>query len=201
MGLAVGIPAAIAQTGPDLWSIQLDTGLYAPIEASGPSPTVGMRYCKHYTSHVQGGLLTGWTLKRTSLEAPVTGPLSSESHAEFARVNAHLVPVMGFVQVNLTNRFWLVPFVGIGGGYEWLIVETKDDRTGAKFKTTYDNVAWETFAGIGLRLSSVVRVNGELFYNGGSLERGVLDASGRAFREAVNVSGVGARVGLDMVFE
>ena len=67
-------------------------------------------------------------------------------------------------------------------------------------EATYGNIAWETYAGIGLRLTSEVRLNGELFYNGGSLERGVVDSSGRAWREAVDVNGVGLRVGVDSKF-
>jgi hypothetical protein len=201
VSLAVGVPVAMAQTPPELWSIQLHGGLFAPIEASGTSPTVGMRYSKHFGSHIQGGLLTGLTVKSKSLEAPDNGLPGSESQVELARVDAHLVPLMGFMQVNLTERFWLVPFVGIGGGYEWLNLNAKDHRTGLESSATYGNVAWETYAGVGLRLTSKVRVNGELFYNGGSLERRVLDTSGREWREGVDMNGVGARVGLDMVFE
>jgi hypothetical protein len=146
-------------------------------------------------------LLTGLTLKSESLEVPVDGLQGSESQLELARVDANLVPVMGFIQIDLTERFWLVPFVGIGAGYEWLVLHTKDHRTGKESTASYANVAWETYGGVGLRLNSKVRVNGELFYNGGSMERGVHDASGRTFREAVDVNAVGARVGLDMAFE
>lgn len=201
MSLAVGVPGAIAQSAPDIWSIQLHGGLFAPIEASGMSPTAGMRYSKHYTSYVQGGLLTGWTFKSKRLVAPADGLQSSESDVELARVDAHLVPLMGFMQVDLTERSWLVPFAGIGAGYEWLTLAAKDHRTGLDSRATYGNVAWEAYGGVGLRLTSKVRVNGELFYNGGSLERRVLDPSRGAWREAVHVNGVGARAGLDMVFE
>ena len=201
MSLAVGVPAASAQQGPEYWSIQLDGGLFTPIEASGTSPTVGMRYCKHFGSHVQGGMLTGWTLKRTGVDAPAGGPQGSESSVELARVDAQLVPLMAFMQVDFTDKAWLVPFVGIGAGYEWLAIAAEDHRTGQTSEARYGNVAWETYAGIGLRLTGRVRLNSELFYNGGSLERKVLDANGRTLREAVDVNGVGARVGLDMIFE
>src|SRR4030095_12658780 len=99
VSLAVAVPAAIAQNAPEIWSIQLHGGLFAPIEASGTSPTVGMRYCKHFGSHMQGGVLTGLTLKSKSLKAPVDG-LGGESHVELARVDAHMVPVMGFMQID-----------------------------------------------------------------------------------------------------
>ena len=160
-----------------------------------------MRYSKHFGPRVQGGLLTGLTLKSTKLEAPVDDLLGSDPQVELARVDARLVPVMGFVQIDLTERSWLVPFVGIGAGYEWLALHAIDYRTGVESKVIYSNVAWETYGGVGLRLTGKVRVNGELFYNGASLARGVLDPSGRTWRELIDMNGVGARVGLDMVFE
>jgi len=50
-------------------------------------------------------------------------------------------------------------------------------------------------------LTRAVRVNGEVFYNGGSLERRAPDENGHLWLEAVHVNGVGARIGLDMDFE
>ena len=200
MSLSAGVPTASGQGPLDVWSIQFHGGLFTPIEASGASPMIGMRYCKHYGSHVQGGLSTGWTYKRKTLEAPAEGPLGSESSVELARLEANLVPLMGFMQVDLTGKSRLVPFVGFGAGYEWLVLEAKDQRTGQASTAVYGNVAWETYAGIGLRLTNEVRLNGELFYNGGSLERGVSDPSGQAWREAVRVNGAGVRVGVDSNF-
>jgi hypothetical protein len=202
MSLAGRVPAAMsAAPSSNLWSIQLHGGMFAPNDVRTTSPMVGMRYCKHYSPHLQGGLLTGWTLMSKSLEQPFDGSPSFEPHVEVARADAHLVPVMGFIQVNLTERSWLVPFVGIGAGYEWLILDAQDHRNGLKFRANYANFAWETYGGIGLRLNSEVRVNGELFYNGGSLERNTIDASGHSWIEAIHANGVGARVGIDFVFE
>ena len=206
MSLVFAVPEAIPQPvtqtaqGPNIWSIQLDGGLLKLNEASGVASRAGMRYSKHYTSHIMGGLLTGFAYKGTKLEVPAGDTPSGES-IELARTDAHLIPVMGFMQVDLTDRFFLVPFVGIGAGYEWLSLHTADHRAGQDTTLTYGNVAWEGYGGLGVRLTSRVRVNGELFYNGGSLERRVLDSSGAEWREAVHVNGVGARVGLDMVFE
>jgi len=202
MSLAVGVPAVRAQSsGPDFWSIQLSGGMFAPIEANGASPSAGVRYCKHYGGNLQVGMLSGWTVKSTRLAVPASGSQSLESQVELAQVNAHLVPVMGFMQVDFTDKLFVVPFVGIGAGYEWLVLVAKDHRTGLESKSNYANVAWETYAGVGLRLTSRVRLNSELFYNGGSLKRNILDPSGQTWIEVVHMNGVGARVGLDMIFE
>jgi hypothetical protein len=114
LSLAVGVPAAMGQTGTDVWSIQFHAGLFAPIEVGGASPMVGMRYCKHYGNYLQGGVLTGFTYNRKSLEAPAD--VVGESTVELARFDARLVPVMGFMQVDLTGRSRLVPFVGFRRG-------------------------------------------------------------------------------------
>jgi len=185
--------------GPNVWSMQLDGGLYAPIEGSGASPTAGVRYCKHFSPHLQGGMFSAWSFKRAKLEAP-TGDQGTDSQVELARVDANLVPLMGFLQVDLTDRF-LVPFFGFGVGYEWLMLHSFDHRTGAQEKARYANLAWQTFAGVGLQLTTIWRVNGELYYNGGSLEREVRLPDGTVQREAVDVNGVGLRVGLDMKFD
>jgi hypothetical protein len=50
---------------------------------------------------------------------------------------------------------------------------------------------------MGFRLDPATRVDLELFYNGGSLERA---SPSSTLREAVHVNGVGARVGLDLLF-
>ena len=190
--------AASAPLGPNVWSMQLDGGLYAPLAASGANATAGMRYCKHFGGHLQGGMLTGWSFKRVKQEGAAQDP---ESQVELARVDANLVPLMGFMQVDFTDRARLVPFFGFGVGWEWLMLHSFDHQTGIQAKTRYANIAWETYAGIGLRLNTIWRLNSELYYNGGSLEREYPGPTGAVRREAVNVNGVGVRVGLDMKFD
>lgn len=185
----------------NVWSIQLHGGAFAPIEANGSSPMIGMRYAKHYSPHLYGGLLTGLASVSRSLEQSTQMPPNVGPRAELARVDARLVPLMGFLQVNFTEKSWLMPLLGIGAGYEWLAVEANDFRTGSKSTSTYGNFAWETYGGVAVRLRSKMRLSGEVYYNGGSLQRVVFDEFGSRWIEAVHVNGVGARVGLDMDFE
>ena len=72
---------------------------------------------------------------------------------------------------------------------------------GHHVRTVFRNWAWEAYGGVALRVSRGVRLNGELFYNGGALQRNAPDENGRVWLEAVHVNGVGARVCLDMDFE
>jgi hypothetical protein len=146
-------------------------------------------------------MLTGWSVKSTNVAAPAAGPPAAETSVELAQFDARLAALMGFVQLDFTDRAWLVPFVGVGAGCEWLTLDAEDDQTGLKSEANYANMAWQAYIGIGLRLTSKVRPNSELYYNAGSLNRDVIDASGHTWREAVDVNGVGLRVGLDSIFE
>jgi hypothetical protein len=159
-----------------------------------------MRWSKHYSPRVQGGLLTGYAYKGWRLEAPTADTPNGQSHVALARTDARLIPLMGYAQIDLTETFFLAPFVGIGVGYEWLTLHKSDYVTGQESTAPYGNFAWEGYIGLGVRLKPKVRLNTELFYNGGSLERRVFDPDGSMWREAVHVNGVGARVGLDMVY-
>jgi hypothetical protein len=196
MTLAWRVPLATSAdaSGRNIWSIQLDGGMFVPLASKGASPMIGMRYCKHYSSHLYGGLLTGVGSVSRSQEQPALGSPGAGSTVETARANARLVPVMGFLQVNLTDKFPLVPLVGFGAGYEWLSL------TGTETRAIYSNFAWQAYTGVALRVATGVRVNGEVFYNGGSLERHVTK-NDEIWLEAVHVNGIGLRVGLDMDFE
>jgi hypothetical protein len=202
MVLAVRVPAAMSADARELgtWSMQLHGGMFALKDGSGASPMLGVRYCKHYTPQLYGGLLSGCTWKRTSLDQPTQDPANPGPRVELAQVDARLIPLMGFVQVRLPEKVRLSPVLGVGAGYEWLALDVLDHRTGVEYKTTYGNMAWEAFGGLALRLNGIWRLNGEVFYNGGALQRKVLDANGRAWFEAVHVNGVGVRVGPDMDF-
>jgi hypothetical protein len=182
------------------YSLHLHGGLFAPVDVNAPSPTVGIRFGRFLGSHLQGGLLGGWTFRRKNLEEPVNGLPGLKPHLVLARIDGHLVPAMLFLQVNLTEKRSLVPYAGIAAGYEWFSILANDYRTSEKAWRMYSNWAWEGWGGIGLRLGENLRVDGELYYNGGSLERDVTDASGRSWLEAVDMNGVGARVGMDILF-
>ena len=195
--LAWRVPLAAADASqPDVWSIQLDGGMFAPLAANGASPMLGMRYCKHYSPHLYGGVLTGWASVSRSREQPAPASPGVVPAIETARATAKLLPVMGFLQVNLADKFFIVPLVGFGAGYEWLSLSGTESEAHA----VYANLAWQAYSGVALQVARGVRLNGELFYNGGSLRRSV-EEDGKAWWEVVHVNGVGARVGLDMNFE
>jgi len=81
------------------------------------------------------------------------------------------------------------------------MLKATDYRTDESASATYSNFAWEGWGGIGMRLGPDMTLDTEVFYNGGSLERTVTDAtSGESWTEAVHANGAGARVGLNFLF-
>lgn len=206
--LTAGARGAAAQDGyAEVWSpkeekasIHLHGGLFAPLDVDAPSPTVGLRLSKLVGSHLQAGVLTGWTLERKDLTQDTSTLPGPAPQLLLARVDAHVIPLMFFLRVNLTEKFFLVPYVGAGAGYEWLTLNAKDYRTEESRTTQYSNWAWEGWVGMGIRLGKQLRVNGEIFYNGASLEREVVDDNDKTWTEVVNLDGVGARAGLDIIF-
>lgn len=181
-------------------AIHLHGGVFAPIDASATSALLGLRIGANLGDPVLFGLMTSWTYNKKSLLEPVsTGLPGFEPQTVLATVEAHLIPTMLFLQATLTKKYALVPYVGVGAGYEWLILHAQDNRTEADSSVTYANWAWQWYGGVGLKLSEAVRLDGEVFYNGGALGRDVQQASGIR-RETVDVDGAGVRIGLNIVY-
>jgi len=206
---------ALAQTSPDpnvlqgeIWTprastgtLHLHGGLFAPVNAKATGTNLGARLGLSLGSHMTLGLLADWNFKQKSLLDTTSSSLPGyQPKVLLAKVDAHLIPTMLFLQVKLTNKFPIVPYAGVGAGYEWLILRSNDYRTDETRVTTFANWGWQTYAGMGLRLSDKLRFDGEMFYNGGSLERDITDQNGTAWREVVDAEGVGARIGLDIVY-
>jgi hypothetical protein len=183
------------------YALHLHGGLFSRVDISAPSPTVGLRLSKLIGSHLQAGFLTGWTLERKDETQGVSALPGPEPKILLARVDAHLIPVMAFLRVNMTETRRLVPYFGVGVGYEWLMLKATDFRTQTVDTATFSNWAWEGWGGLGMRLGTQLRLNGEAFYNGATLKRDVTDQNGLIWKELVNLDGVGLRLGLDIIFD
>ncbi|MGH7742324.1 MAG: hypothetical protein ACRENS_09915 [Candidatus Eiseniibacteriota bacterium] len=181
--------------------IHLHGGLFAPIGGNATSTTFGGRLGINLGSHMLMGVMADWSFESKSLTQPVPSDLPGLKPKEvLAKVDAQLIPAMGYVQLKLTDKFPVVPYGGIGAGYEWLILRAIDHRNGASAHSTYANWAWQSYAGLGLRLSRGLRFDSELFYNGAWLTRDVKDVNGITSTEGVDVRGVGARIGVDILY-
>jgi hypothetical protein len=182
------------------YKLHLHGGLFAPIDVNATSPTLGLRLGRRIVSHVQGGLLVGWTFERKNLEERVNSLPGLQPRRILARIDGQLVPMMAFLQVDMNETRFIVPYFGIASGYEWFSLNANDYRNDAKASATYSNFAWEGWGGMGMRLGPDMTFDTELFYNGGSLERDVTDSSGQSYKEAIHANGVGGRVGINFLF-
>lgn len=182
-------------------AIELHGGVYEPIDATATNAQIGARIGLNMGEPVLFGVQTGWTYHTKSLYGPTAGgPPGLNPRTVLATGTANLIPAMAFLQVQLTQKFFLAPYLGIAGGYEWLYMSAKDYRTDAHTSLTYSNVAWEWWAGMGLRLTRSTRVDGEAFYHGATLGRDITDGSGLKLKETVDLSGIGLRVGLNFLY-
>jgi outer membrane protein W len=208
--LVTGAQAAVAQTGyaqvstpenaKERASLHLHGGVFSPIDVNAPSPTVGLRLSRFVGSHLQAGVLTGWTFERKDKTQSLSTLPGTAPELLLARLDGQLVPLMGLLQVNFTDKHWLMPYFGVGAGYEWLMLKATDYQTQQTAETVYSHWGWEGWVGMGIRLDRALRVNGELYYNGASLEREIVDENDQAWKEVVNLDGAGARIGLDIIF-
>jgi hypothetical protein len=182
-------------------AIHLHGGVWAPIDASVTNAMLGMRIGANMGEPVLFGLLSGWTYHTKSLyDTVASGPPGLSPRTVLATGTAHLIPAMVFLQVTLTQKHAIVPYAGIAAGYEWLYLTVKDYRTASDTTLTYANVAWEWYAGMGLKLSPSVRVDGEVYYNAAALTRNVYGVNNRILKEAVDMNGAGVRIGLNIVY-
>jgi hypothetical protein len=184
-------------------ALHLHGGAFTPINGTSSSATIGLRLGINVGTPLLLGVRTGWIYHSKSLYDTNTATgrdISLDPKVVRATGTAHLVPAMLFLQVTLTEKFFLVPYMGLGAGYEWLVLRARDHVTEFDTTVTYANPAWEAYAGMGLKISEGLRFDTEVFYNGGSLGRDVIDGNGLTRREVVDVDGVGARIGLHITF-
>jgi opacity protein-like surface antigen len=182
-------------------ALHIHGGAFRPIDANALSANLGARLGINIGSPILFGVSGGWTHYTKNLLQPVSSELPGiEPKTILATASAQLLPAMVFMQATLTEQFFLVPYVGIGAGYEWLFLRAQDFRDGSDTKQTYKNWGWEWYAGAGLKISQGLRVDGEAFYNGALLKRDVVDTNGVGWTETLDLAGVGARIGLHITY-
>ena len=180
-------------------AIHLHGGVFSPIDATATNALIGARIGLHLGEAVLFGVQTGWTYHTRSLYgASAGGPPGLNPRTVLRTATANLVPAMAFMQVTLTQKFFLAPYLGIAGGYEWLYLHDHDFVTDAQQSITYSNPAWEWYAGMGIRLTRSTRIDGEAFYHAATMGRDAPDGSGR--KETVDLSGIGVRAGLNFSY-
>ena len=166
----------------------------------------GLKIAGMADPHIQVGGLVDWAHRGrtvTEIVSTSTGPGGEDirTQIELARSSTDLVPMLAFLQFSGDDRMGLVPYVGVGGGYQLLFLSAEDFATGEDFDATFGGWGWQAWAGIGIPLSRQARLTAEIFRLGGTVSREVDDlTSGLEVREEVDVDGTGARFGIAFSF-
>jgi len=182
--------------------VQIHGGAFAH-EQNGPrSYAFGLRGGPAIDPHLQIGVGVDWYHRTDSDRAIVADTVQAGQPVTKTRVlsqaSSDLVPVMAFLQVSVGKG--LIPYAGIAGQYQFLMLSATDYATGAGYNATFGGWGWQGWGGLALAFGRS-RLFGEAFISTGNVERDVLDpATDLTYRETVNADGGGVRCGLSWGF-
>jgi len=184
---------------------QLHAGVFAPDGYNGNQFDLGFRAGANIDKRVQIGLGADWSHKNLSSTTivhttPLPGGGTAEQQIELAKSSTNLFPFMAYLQFAPGGK-GLVPYLGVGGGYEALLISATDFQTGSQYSATFGGWGWQAWGGLAIPLGNHTRLVSEVFRNTSNVERNVNDPlTGQTLKEVVNVDGVGARFGLGWGF-
>jgi hypothetical protein len=182
--------------------VQIHGGVFAH-EQNGPrSYAFGLRGGPSIDPHVQIGLGADWYHRTESERAVVAETLQAGQPVTKTRVlsqaSSDLIPVMAFLQLSAGKG--LIPYAGIAGQYQFLLLSATDYATGAGYNANFGGLGWQAWGGLALAFGRS-HLFGEVFISTGDVERDVSDPAGvGTYRETVNADGGGARFGLSWGF-
>ena len=187
--------------GPSVSSLsQVHAGFFDPNGDFSTGFLFGARVGPQIDPHIQLGIAADWWHKSESQTVTVSsGPLpgggSSVIQRELSRSSSNLFPILGFLQISGDEGMPIIPYGGVGAGYEALFLSADDRTNGTAYDATFGGFGWQAWGGVAVPLSGRSRISGELFVNDSDVERSV-DSGGQTYREIVKMSGVGMRFGL-----
>ncbi len=181
---------------------QIHLGFFDPEGPPSREFLIGLRGGAMLDPHVQLGLGFDWshlTSHESSSSSQSIGPngYNPTVWQDISQSSSHLFTVMPYVQVSGDDDMPVIPYAGIGGGYEVLYLSQDDYVHNDSWSATYGGWGWQIWAGAALPLSGQVRISGEAFLNQSEPSREVTDnLLGRSYRERVNANGAGMRLGM-----
>jgi hypothetical protein len=184
---------------------QLHVGFFDPKGDETNGFVVGFRAGPQIDPNVQLGLGLDWEHKSSQLsevigQSTVPGVGNGTISADNSNTTVDFIPIMGFVQVSANENMTVIPYGGIGGGYEVLTVSA-DLSNGDHFDATYGGWGWQVWGGAAVPLSGRSRLFGEIYLNQANVSRDFNDpTTGQPLRETVNRDGVGGRFGVSWGF-
>jgi hypothetical protein len=187
---------------------QVHIGFFDPIDNFSTGFDGGFRIGPQPDPHIQFGMAMDWwhrsddkVLDLGTVRSP--GGTASEQLI-LSETTANLIPILVFVQVSGDEDMAVVPFAGLGIGYEWLFLSADDYVTHESFDQTFGGFGWQLWAGAALPLDRRMRLGAEAFYNGceaGSEVDVYIEHYGPAtVRDVIKMNGFGMRLGVSWGF-
>ncbi len=186
-------------------STQLHLGFYDPSEGIGTGFWGGFRGGPWVDPHVQIGVGVDWFHKSEDVTESGGGGIDGPGgvvivpERTVSEYSVNMFPIYGFMQVAGDASMSVIPYAGIGGGYNVLFLTANDFETGEEFDGTFGGWGWQRFGGAAVPLSGRSRMSGEVFYASTEVGRDVEDITGE-YRETIDVDGLGVRFGLSWGF-
>ena len=181
---------------------QVHIGYFDPDGDQSSRLDVGVRGGPVLDRMVQLGLGVDWIHKQENISSVTrssTGPggVPIEVRQDVARASVNMFPILAFVQIQGPDDMGFIPYFGLGGGYEVMLLSGDDFQTGQSFEGTFSGWGWQLWGGAGVPLGGRTRFNGEVFVNGAELGRDSTDPNtGLDVHETVKGDGMGLRFGL-----
>jgi hypothetical protein len=186
-------------------STQLHLGFYDPSEGIGTGFYGGFRGGPWVDPHVQLGLGVDWFHKSEDVTESGGGDIDGPGgvvivpERTVSEYSVNMFPIYGFLKIAGDPSMSVIPYAGIGGGYNVLFLTASDFETGEEFDGTFGGWGWQLFGGAQVPLSGRSRIGGEVFYASTEVGRDVEDITGE-YRETIDVDGLGFRFGLSWGF-
>ena len=182
--------------------VQIHGGFFAHEEYGPRSYAGGFRAGPAIDKHVQIGLGVDWYHRTESERAIIADTVqvgqTVQVTRELSQATSDQIPLLLFLQVSVGKG--LVPYAGIAGEYQFLLLKATDNQTGQGYEANFGGLGWQAWGGLGIDFGRS-RLFGEVFINAGDVERDVSDPSQiGTYRETINADGGGARFGLSYGF-
>ncbi len=189
-------------------SLQLHLGLFNPVSEFSTGFDGGFRIGPQLSPFVNVGLAMDWwrrsdnkVIDLGTVHAPVG---TAHEQLLVSQSSANLLPILFFIQVSGGEDLAVVPYGGVGMGYEWLFLTADDFVTGESFDQTFGGFGWQVWGGVGLPLDRQTRLNAEVYFNGCEVASDLdvfIEGYGRAtVRDVIDMNGVGMRFGISHWF-
>ncbi len=202
-------PTAYHHAAPPAFSqgyFGLHGGVFRIEDTAVDAGDVGMKLGLSLAPMLRVGTLVDYQWRSISQTAPIgtiEGPGGTNITNSYDLGSGHsdLVPWLGFIEIGPVPRAVVSPYVGVGAGYEWLHLHATRSDIPVAFDASYGGFGWQGWAGVAMKLSDTIKLNGEVYGNFSEVSRDAYDEIlGAVVKESVKMDGVGVRGGLQFGF-